>query len=102
MTAEEKAAILREHLLEKVPVSQLCDKHRISPVNFYNWQRQLVENGAAALERTANSENERRRRDAQADKITQLESKIEKKNAVIAELLEEHVQLNASYPVPKG
>ena len=42
-------AILREHLIEKVPVSQVCDQHGVSVVNFYNWQQQFFENGAAAL-----------------------------------------------------
>ena len=32
---EEKVAILRRHLLEKVPVSELCDQHGIAPSVFY-------------------------------------------------------------------
>ena len=32
-TAQEKVAILREHLVEKVPVSQLCDRHGLSRPN---------------------------------------------------------------------
>ena len=38
LTPEQKVGILREHLIEKVPVSQVCDKHGVSIVNFYNWQ----------------------------------------------------------------
>ena len=30
LTPEQKVAILREHLIEKVPVSQVCDKHGVS------------------------------------------------------------------------
>lgn len=41
---------IREHLIEKVPVSELCDEHGISVVNFYKWQKQLFENGASAFE----------------------------------------------------
>lgn len=93
LTPEQKVAIVREHLLEKVPVSDLCDKHGISPVNFYNWQRQLFENGAVAFERKVNGSNQRRQTDAQARKIEQLESKLQQKNEVIAELLQEHVEL---------
>jgi len=40
----EKAAILREHLIDRIPVSDLCDKHRIHPTLFYQWQRTLFEN----------------------------------------------------------
>lgn len=93
LSPEEKLAIVREHLLEKVPVSDLCDRHGISPVNFYNWQKQLFENGAAAFERKANSANKKRQETAQAKKIDQLEEKLRTKNDVIAELLEEHVEL---------
>ena len=49
-TAEQKAAILRRHLQDKVPVSDLCDEYKIQPSVFYTWQRQLLENIASALE----------------------------------------------------
>ncbi len=29
LTPEQKLVILREHLIEKVPVSQVCDKHGV-------------------------------------------------------------------------
>jgi transposase len=32
---EQKVAILREHLIEQVPVSELCEKHQIHPTLFY-------------------------------------------------------------------
>ena len=35
LTAQEKVAVLREHFIEKIPVSQICDKHGISPALFY-------------------------------------------------------------------
>ncbi|MEL7266064.1 MAG: transposase, partial [Planctomycetota bacterium] len=34
-TPEQKISILREHLIDRVPVSDLCDKHNISTVLFY-------------------------------------------------------------------
>jgi transposase len=39
-TSEEKVAILRRHLLEKVPISELCDKHGLQPTVFYRWQKE--------------------------------------------------------------
>ena len=48
LTAEQKVAILRRHLLEQVPVSQLCEEYTIDPSQFYRWQKALFENGAAA------------------------------------------------------
>jgi transposase-like protein len=93
LTPDQKIAILREHLLEKVPVSSLCDKHGISPVIFYNWQRQLFENGAVCFERKKNAANERRQEAATDRKVNELQAQIHSKNEVIAELLQEHVQL---------
>ncbi len=36
---EDKVAHLRRHLLEKVPVSDICEELGIHPTLFYNWQR---------------------------------------------------------------
>ena len=50
-TPEQKVAIVRRHLLEQVPVSDLSDEYEISPTVFYRWQKQLFEKGAAAYQR---------------------------------------------------
>ena len=47
-TPEEKVAILRRHLVDKVPVSELCEELGLRPTVFYRWQKELFENGAAA------------------------------------------------------
>ena len=44
-TPKEKVAILRSHLLEQVPISELCDKHGLQPTVFYRWQKEFFENG---------------------------------------------------------
>ena len=100
LTPEQKLVILREHLIEKVPVSQVCDKHGVSIVNFYNWQKQFFENGAVVFERKLNSANVRRQEDANLAKIEVLETKLQQKNEVIAELLQEHVQLKKANGAP--
>ena len=48
-TSEEKVAILRRHLLDKVPVSDLCEELGLKPTVFYRWQKEFFENGAAAF-----------------------------------------------------
>ena len=50
-SAQEKVAILRRHLIDRVPVSDLCDEYQLQPTLFYPWQKQFFENGAAAFER---------------------------------------------------
>lgn len=89
-TAEEKVAIVRMHLLEKTPVSDLCDQHRLHPTMFYRWQRELFENGALAFKGTSESKREVESRDR---RIAEMEKQLTTKNEVIAELLQEHVAL---------
>ena len=97
---EQKVSIIRRHLLEDVPVSDLCDEFEIHPTLYYNWQKQFFENGAVAFERRPNKANQRRQQNAQDKKISQLEEKLQKKNEVVAELLEEHVQLKKELGEP--
>ena len=49
-TAQEKVAILRRHLVDKEPVSKLCDELALQPTVFYRWQKEFFENGAAAFQ----------------------------------------------------
>ena len=52
-TPEEKVAILRRHLVEGVPISDLCDELGLQPTVFYRWQKEFFENGAAAFQQRA-------------------------------------------------
>jgi transposase len=88
-TPEEKVAILRRHLVEKAPVSDLCDELGLNPTVFYGWQKQFFENGAAAFQRNRKGS----RPSPETRKIEKLEAKLTQKNEVLAELLEEHVHL---------
>jgi transposase len=87
---EQKVAILREHLVEGKAVSDLCEKHRIHPTVFYQWQRQFFENGTAAFE---SKQSRSRVSDGYQKKIEALEQKLQRKNEVLSELLEEHTRL---------
>lgn len=87
-TPEEKVAILKRHLVENVPVSDLCDELGLNPTVFYGWQKQLFENGAATFQKRRGRQTDRR-----DQKIEKLEAKLAQKNEVLAELMQEHVQL---------
>ena len=52
-TPQQKVAIVKRHLVDGVPISDLCDQHHLLPTQFYQWQKQLFENGATAFERKA-------------------------------------------------
>ena len=93
--AEEKVAIIRRHLIDQVPVAQLCDELDLQPSLYYLWQKQLFEQGALVFARS-----DKRVEAAKDRKIGQLEEKIQKKNEVVAELMEEHVQLKKELGEP--
>jgi transposase len=96
-TPQEKVAILKRHLLEKVPVSNLCDEYGIAPNLFYRWQKELFDNGHAAFD---NGRKAKAVEDAKDHKIQQLEAKLQRKNEVLGELMEEHVQLKKELGEP--
>jgi transposase len=90
----EKMAILREHLIEKTPVSEVCEKHGVQPTLFYTWQKKLFEEGAAVFEQPRAQSS--RQVAAEQRKIDALEAKIRNKDEVLAELMSEHVALKKS------
>jgi transposase len=94
-TPEEKVSILRRHLLDKVPVSTICEETGVHPSLLYQWQKQLFENGAAAFQNSA-----RPKVDQAQQRIGFLEQKLRKKDEVLAELMEEHVALKKSLGEP--
>jgi len=94
-TAEQKAAILRRHLVDKAPVSDLCDEYHLQPSVFYTWQRQSMENLAMALEAAATSRESEVVRENEA-----LKAKLAKKDNIIAEISEEYVALKKALGEP--
>jgi transposase-like protein len=91
-TPEQKVAMVRRHLIENVPVSDLCDEFGIHATQYYGWQKQLFENCTGAFARQPNKANVKRRKDACEKKISHLEDKLQNRNEVIAELMEENVK----------
>jgi transposase-like protein len=89
-TGAQKLAILREHLVEKTPLSDVCQRHQLSPTLFYQWQKKLFEDGAAVFESKA---ADARQLVAEAQKLAAIEGKLQLKNEVLAELMGEHVAL---------
>lgn len=87
-TGTEKVAILKRHLVDRVAVSDLCDEYTLNPTVFYRWQKEFFEYGAAAFDR-----NPKQQKSKEKAKIQALEDKLQRKNEVLSELMEEHVKL---------
>lgn len=91
-TIEQKVALLKRHLADKVPVSDLCNEEELQPSVFYEWQRQLFENLAGAFTTPASEGPSKREKELVA-KTKELETKLAKKDHVIAEVTAELVAI---------
>ena len=92
ISGKEKVKILRLHLVENRAVSDLCEEYKITPSQFYQWQRTFFENGERAFDgkRKSNSSNKEEK------KVEDLEERLQRKHEVLSELMEEHVRLKKS------
>jgi transposase-like protein len=89
-TAQQKAEIVRRHLAGKEAVSDLADEFGVQPSQIHNWINQVLSQAERAFDRPSGN---RRQQEAKDHKIAFLEGKLANKNEVIAELMQEHVQL---------
>jgi len=92
-SSSQKISILREHLIEKISVPDVCDKHGLQPSVFYGWQKKLFENGANVLEcgRVGSAEKKL------THQVEVLGDKLKRKDEVIAEIMEEHIALKKEF-----
>ena len=70
-SADEKTKLLRRHLIERIPISRICEEAQLAPSLFHRWQEQLFQNAAAALEGKRGPE-----RHPEQQRIEKLEQKI--------------------------
>ena len=87
---DQKATILKRYLVDKLPISDLCDEYGIKPNQIYAWQKILFDQAETAFQkaggRTASKAS------AREETIARLENKLQRKNEVISELMEENVR----------
>jgi transposase-like protein len=93
---EDKATILRRHLVDRVPVSDLCDEYKIQPTLFYLWQRQAFEHLSAALPDGRAARGQQQGVAADRARVEALEATVAKKDAIIAFIASEHLALKKS------
>ena len=76
-TDEEKVAVLRRDLVDKAPVSDLCEELSLKPTMFDRWQEEFFENGAAALQA---QERPHRQVEEKQKRIEFMEKKVQTKD----------------------
>ncbi len=85
---DEKVAILRRHLQEQVPVSELCWEHDLHPNVFYRWQKEFFEGSAAAFAKESSRQIKHLTK-----QVAALEAQLARKNEVLAEVTEAYVRV---------
>lgn len=91
-TEAEKVKILKRHLIEKEPISKVCDEMEIGPSQFYTWQNKLFENAEEALR----DSRKKAKGSAEQARIKLLEARVREREEALAELMTEHVALKKS------
>jgi len=82
----------------RIPISDLCDEYGIPPNQIYKWQAIVFENAPTVFQQAGT----RAKGEAAAgeEKLARLEAKVQQKNEVIAELMQEHVELKKAVGEP--
>jgi len=91
-STDQKATILRRHLVDKVPVSDLCEEYQLQPSQLYTWQKQAMENIAMALDPTPNRRSSQSKESKLVQENEVLKEKLSKKDNIIAEISEKYVK----------
>jgi transposase len=102
-TPEQKAAIVRRHMVDKVPISDLCDEYKIQPSVLHGWHKQVVDNLATVFENLQGGNRARAAREGELvrkeQQIAALEARLVKKDSVIADISEIHLALKKTLGV---
>lgn len=99
-TPEQKAVVVRRHLVDKIPVSDLCDEYGIQPSMFYTWQKTVMDNAERTFV-TDGAQQSRSTRETELEKkVAQLEAKLARKDSIIADISEEYVALKKELGEP--
>jgi len=89
-TASQKAEAVRKHLKNGVPVSQIAEEMKVQPTMVHNW----INSALSQLEHTFESpRSAKAQASRQNARVQQLQEKLEAKNEVIAELMEENIRV---------
>ncbi len=95
-TPEQKAALLQHHIVDKVPVSEICNEEKLQPSVFYGWLKTLLANAHLALSSPRGTSPEKKLQ----EKVDALEARLQKKDGVIAEVTGEFVRLKKELGEP--
>ena len=88
-TAAQKAEAVRKDLKDHIPVSQIAEEMVVQPTMIHNWINTALAQVEHAFESPRAAKAESTKHDQQ---VQQLREKLDAKNEVIAELIEENIR----------
>lgn len=87
-TADEKLRVLNEARQPNTTVSEVLRRHQLDPQTFYRWDKQAREGMREALS------GKRRRNGKEVNhEVDRLKAELDRKRRIIAEVVEENLQL---------
>jgi transposase-like protein len=87
LSADDKLRILEEARQPNTTVAEVLRRYQLDPTTFYRWEREAKAGMRAALG------GKRRDGDAKDRTIARLQAEVEKKSRIIAEVVEENLEL---------
>lgn len=87
-TVEEKMRILEEARQPNTTVAEVLRRYQVDATTFYRWEKRAKEGMREALKRRRSRNGK-----ASAREIERLEAELEKKRGIIAEVVEENLEL---------
>jgi len=87
-SATKKVEILREHLENQVPISEIARRYGINPNLVHKWQKQLFESAVDTFNRSHEKASQ-----VQSARVGLLEEKIKDKDSLIAEVIADNIRL---------
>lgn len=91
INSSKKMLIIRELLENQVSISDLAEKHSVTIQDIYRWKKQLFESTEIFDRKTRSKESPLEK------KSKELKDKIQQKDSVISELVEENIELRKKY-----
>lgn len=94
-TAEQKADVVRRHLKDKVAISDLAAELGVQPTLIYQWEAAVLDQAEKAFQTKPGRQSKSRQAQTEQAKdrqIKRLHEKLQLKNEVISELMEENVK----------
>ena len=98
-TSEQKVAIIKEHLVGKKPVSDLCEHYGVAVNMFYRWQEEFFLRSAGVFDQQRVRPAAERR---MQKRVEDLEDRLRRKHEVLSELMEEHIALKKTLGRSEG